>query len=37
MTGRRLLKIATIIYIAQAAAAIAIGFTLPLLRHFGLL
>jgi hypothetical protein len=35
LTGRRLLKIVAIAYIAQAAAAFAIGFTLPFLRYFG--
>jgi hypothetical protein len=33
MTGRRLLKIVAIAYIVQAAAAVAIGFTL--LRYSG--
>jgi hypothetical protein len=36
VSGRRLFKIVAVIYIAQAAAGIAIGFTLPFLRHFGI-
>jgi hypothetical protein len=35
MNGRRLLKVVAIAYIVQAAVAVAIGFTLPILRHFG--
>jgi hypothetical protein len=37
VSGERLLKVAMTVYIAQAAAAIAIGFTLPFLRYFGVL
>jgi hypothetical protein len=37
ISGRQILKIAAIIYIAQAAIAFAIGFTLPFLLHFGVL
>jgi hypothetical protein len=35
MSGPRLLKIAAIAYVVQAAVAVAIGFTLPILHHFG--
>jgi hypothetical protein len=35
MSGRRLLRILLVIYIAQVAAALAIGFTLPFLHYFG--
>ena len=35
MSGQRLLKIAAIAYVVQAAVAVVIGFTLPILRHFG--
>jgi hypothetical protein len=35
MSGRRLLKIVAIAYTVQVAAAVAIGFTLPFLRYFG--
>jgi len=35
MSGRRLLKIVTVAYVIQAAAAVAIGFALPFLRYFG--
>jgi len=37
ISGRQILKIAAIIYIAQAVIAFAIGFTLPFLLHFGVL
>jgi hypothetical protein len=37
MRARQLLKIAAMIYVAQAAVAIVIGFTLPFLRYFGVL
>jgi hypothetical protein len=37
MSGRRLLKIVAVAYIVQAAAAVAIGLTLPFLRYFGVL
>jgi hypothetical protein len=36
MSGRRLLRILLVIYIAQVAGAISIGFTLPFLHYFGL-
>jgi len=36
MSGRRFLKILLIIYTVQVAAAVAIGFTLPFLHHFGI-
>jgi hypothetical protein len=36
MSARHFLKIAARIYVAQAAVAFAIGFTLPFLRYFGL-
>ena len=32
-----LIKIAMLVYIAQAAVAVAVGFTLPFLRYFGVL
>lgn len=35
VSGRRLMKIVAVAYILQAAAAVAIGFTLPILRYFG--
>jgi hypothetical protein len=37
MSGRRLLKIVAVAYIVQAAAAVAIGLSLPFLRYFGVL
>lgn len=36
-SGKRLLKIAMLLYIAQVAAVIAVGSTLPFLRYFGVL
>jgi len=35
MSGRRVLKILAAAYIVQVAVAVVIGFTLPILRHFG--
>jgi hypothetical protein len=37
MSAGRLLKIAVIIYVVQAVAAFAVGFTLPFLRYYGVL
>jgi hypothetical protein len=36
ISGRRIIKIAAIIYIVQVVVAIAVGFTLPFLYHFGI-
>jgi hypothetical protein len=35
VSGRRLLKIVAVAYIIQVAVGVAIGFTLPFLRYFG--
>ena len=35
VSGRRLMKIVAVAYVVQAAAAVVIGFTLPILRYFG--
>jgi hypothetical protein len=35
MSSRRLLKIVAVAYVVQAAAAVVIGFTLPILRYLG--
>jgi hypothetical protein len=37
MSAGRLFKIAVIIYVVQAVAAFAVGFTLPFLRYYGVL
>jgi hypothetical protein len=35
VSGRRVLKIVAAAYIVQVAVGVAIGFTLPILRYFG--
>jgi hypothetical protein len=37
VTTNRILKIAALIYIAQAVMGVTMGFMLPFLRYFGIL